>query len=54
MNPLMNKNKKKENIKKEPSHTISKADQDMIDELDYEYKKAHKPYDRFERHWDEA
>lgn len=34
--------------------TISKADQDMIDELDYEDKKAHKPYDRFERHWDEA
>lgn len=34
--------------------TISKADQDMIDELDYEYKKAHKPYDKWERHWDEA
>lgn len=33
---------------------ISQADKDMIDELDYEYKKAHKPYDRFERHWDEA
>ena len=33
---------------------ISKADQDMIDELDYEYKKAHKPYDKWERHWDEA
>lgn len=33
---------------------ISKADQDMIEELDYEYKRAHKPYDRFERHWDEA
>ena len=33
---------------------ISKADKDMIDELDYEYKKNHKPYDRFERHWDEA
>ena len=33
---------------------ISKADQDMIDELDYEYKKAHKPYDKWGRHWDEA
>ena len=36
------------------SPEISKADQDMIDELDYEYKKAHKPYDKWERHWDEA
>ena len=34
--------------------TISKSDQEMIDELDYEYKKAHKPYDKWERHWDEA
>lgn len=33
---------------------ISKSDQDMIDELDYEYKKSHKPYDKWERHWDEA
>ena len=33
---------------------IYKADQDMINELDYEYKKAHKPYDKWERHWDEA
>ena len=40
-------------IKKEKT-TISKADQDMIDELDYEYKKSHKPYDKWERHWDEA
>lgn len=37
-----------------PKPNISKADQDMIDELDYEYKKAHKPYDKWERHWDEA
>lgn len=42
----------KKSKKKKP--TISKADQDMIDELDYEYKKAHKPYDKWERHWDEA
>ena len=42
---------KKEN---ERPKTISKADQDMIDELDYEYKKSHKPYDKWERHWDEA
>lgn len=34
--------------------TISRSDQDMINELDYEYKKAHKPYDKWERHWDEA
>ena len=44
--------KKEKNINKRPQ--ISKADQDMIDELDYEYKKAHKPYDKWERHWDEA
>ena len=46
----MPKNEKK----KEPTSIISKADQDMIDELDYEYKKSHKPYDKWERHWDEA
>ena len=40
------------NTEKHP--TISKSDQEMIDELDYEYKKAHKPYDKWERHWDEA
>ena len=45
------KNHKKSQNKKP---TISKSDQDMIDELDYEYKKAHKPYDKWERHWDEA
>ena len=44
------KNKKKQ----EKLPTISKSDQDMIDELDYEYKKTHKPYDKWERHWDEA
>lgn len=44
----------KPNKKAEPKPTISKADQDMIDELDYEYKKSHKPYDKWERHWDEA
>lgn len=40
--------------KRQPKPVISQADQDMINELDYEDKKAHKPYDRFERHWDEA
>ena len=40
--------------KKEKKNPLSKSDQDMIDELDYEYKKAHKPYDKYERHWDEA
>ena len=36
------------------NRNLAKSDKDMVDELDYEYKKAHKPYDRFERHWDEA
>ncbi len=46
--------KKNKPINNKPEKIISKADQDMIDELDYEYKKAHKPYDKWERHWDEA
>lgn len=46
--------KKKEVNKVTPKREISKADKDMIDELDYEYQKAHKPYDKWERHWDEA
>lgn len=46
--------KKSKNIKVSNPSKISKADQEMIDELDYEYKKAHKPYDKWERHWDEA
>ena len=45
--------KKLKNKQKEKT-IISKSDQDMINELDYEYKKAHKPYDKWERHWDEA
>ena len=45
------KKRKNEHLNK---REISKADQDMIDELDYEDKKAHKPYDKWERHWDEA
>lgn len=44
----------KKKTKEQKPSTISKADQEMIDELDYEYKKAHKPYDKWERHWDEA
>ena len=44
----------KKDKKPAKSPEISKSDQDMIDELDYEYKKAHKPYDNWERHWDEA
>lgn len=48
----MKKSKKQNIVQKEK--VISRADQDMIDELDYEYKKAHKPYDKWERHWDEA
>lgn len=46
--------KKKEVKTQTPKREISQADKDMIDELDYEYKKAHKPYDKWERHWDEA
>lgn len=34
--------------------TLSHADQDMIDELDYEEKKKHMPYDPYKRTWDEA
>lgn len=48
------KPEKKQNTNKNKKPELSKADQDMIDELDYEYKRTHKPYDRFERHWDEA
>lgn len=44
---------KKQKIQKE-KQIIPKADKEMIDELDYEYKKAHKPYDKWERHWDKA
>lgn len=47
-------NMKTKKTSKTPTPTLSKADKDMMDELDYEYKKNHKPYDRFERHWDEA
>ena len=48
------KNMKKRRKSTEKRIEISKSDQEMIDELDYEYKKAHKPYDKWERHWDEA
>ena len=48
------KNMKKQAKVKKEKPIISKSDQAMIDELDYEYKKAHKPYDKWERHWDEA
>ena len=48
------KNMKKRKNERVEKPVISKADQDMIEELDYEYKKAHKPYDKWERHWDEA
>ncbi len=45
---------KKDKKERKEKPVISRADQDMINELDYEYKKAHKPYDKWERHWDEA
>ena len=45
---------KKHGKSPEKRKEIARSDQEMIDELDYEYKKAHKPYDKWERHWDEA
>ena len=45
---------KKDKKERKEKPVISRADQDMINELDYEYKKAHKPYDKWERDWDEA
>lgn len=50
----MSKIMKKIQKKQEKSPIISRSDKEMIDELDYEYKKAHKPYDKWARHWDEA
>lgn len=50
----MSENMKKHQSIKNEKPVISRSDQAMIDELDYEYKKAHKPYDKWERHWDEA
>lgn len=50
MSKIMEKIQKKQ----EKSPIISRSDKEMIDELDYEYKKTHKPYDKWERHWDEA
>ena len=50
----ISKSMKKRRKTAEKRIEISKSDQEMIDELDYEYKKAHKPYDKWERHWDEA
>ena len=40
--------------KKEKKPFISKDDEEMMNELKYEEEKAHKPYDKWERHWDEA
>lgn len=45
---------KKKPAKPQRNEDLSKADKDMIDELRYEYEKSHKPYDKWERHWDEA
>lgn len=46
-------------VKKKPSdssynHPLTGDDLEMIQELDYEEKKKNKPYDPYERHWDEA
>lgn len=35
-------------------NNLTGDDLDIINELDYEEKKRNKPYDPYERHWDEA
>lgn len=52
MSPDKNK-KKQEQVPVRNSH-LTGDDIDIINELDYEDKKRHKPYDPYERHWDEA
>lgn len=49
------KKDKKKNENPSPRRTyLTGDDLDIINELDYEDKKSHKPYDPYERHWDEA
>ncbi len=48
------KNKKTNSITPVRNTSLTRDDLDIINELDYEYKKSHKPYDPYERHWDEA
>ena len=48
------KNKKTNSISPVRNTSLTRDDLDIINELDYEDKKSHKPYDPYERHWDEA
>ena len=45
---------KKKEYKPAREKELTGDDLDMIQELDYEEKKRNKPYDPYERHWDEA
>ena len=45
---------KKKEYKPVRDNELTGDDLDMIQELDYEEKKRNKPYDPYERHWDEA
>ena len=45
---------KKNDIKPIDTSNLSKNDVDMMNELDYEEKKKHMPFDPYRRHWDEA
>lgn len=35
-------------------NNLTGDDLDIINELDYEEEKRNRPYDPYERHWDEA
>ena len=48
-----NNEKSKQNPPLERNH-LTGDDLDIINELDYEEKKKNRPYDPYERHWDEA
>ena len=45
---------KKNNHHLHREEPLTGDDLEMIQELDYEEKKRNKPYDPYERHWDEA
>ncbi|MCR5332451.1 MAG: hypothetical protein K6E11_00265 [Bacilli bacterium] len=45
---------KKNNPQAHREEPLTGDDLEMIQELDYEEKKRNRPYDPYERHWDEA
>ena len=51
MYPNKDKNNPKTPVR---DNVLTVDDLEMIQELDYEEKKRNKPYDPYERHWDEA